>query len=66
VTPLDRARALLEAMRMRHAARLEKGDIGEWQTELNEVYRILVYIVGHTSVAYSFSPDESDLTDTHL
>jgi hypothetical protein len=66
VTHLDRARELLEAMRLRHDARIEKGELGEWQTELNEVYRILVYIVGPTSVAYPFRPDESDLTDTHL
>lgn len=41
---LDEARKLLDAMERRHQDRLAKGNIGEWQTELNECRRILEYL----------------------
>jgi hypothetical protein len=45
--PLDRARSLLEGMWMCHQDRLKRGDVGEWQTEINEVRRVLEAILEH-------------------
>src|SRR5690242_1377712 len=47
VTNLDLVRELLEGLDQRREARIEAGNLGEWQTELNEVARILHYIVAH-------------------
>ncbi len=35
------AKQIIEAMERRHQARLAAGNIGEWQTEVNEIYRAL-------------------------
>lgn len=42
---LELARDLLCGMDERHQDRLSSGNVGEWQTELNEVRRILHYIL---------------------
>lgn len=42
---LELARDLLDGMDVRNEHRLKSGDIGPWQTELNEVRRILHYIL---------------------
>ena len=47
---LDRARELLDAMEARHQDRLERKDLGDWQTEINEVRRILVYLLDYAEV----------------
>jgi hypothetical protein len=45
--PLARAQTLLKSMELRHQARLNRGDIGDWQSEFNEVYRALDAILEH-------------------
>lgn len=47
--PLDRARELLAGLDRRKDERNANGDVGEWQTELNEVCRILHYLIEHDS-----------------
>jgi hypothetical protein len=42
---IEFAQYLVEGMEERHQARLEQGDVGDWQTEINEVRRILGYII---------------------
>jgi hypothetical protein len=41
---LKRFKQRLTAMEMRHQDRLKKGELGEWQTELNEVRIALEYL----------------------
>lgn len=47
MTPLDRAKDLVEGLDERRDRRLERGDIGAWQTEINEVARVLHYLIAH-------------------
>ena len=47
MTNLDLARELLEGLDLRRDARNEARNLGEWQTELNEVARILHYLLAH-------------------
>lgn len=42
---LKEAKKLLEAMDMRHDDRVSKGNMGEWQTEVNELRRIIGYLI---------------------
>lgn len=66
MTHLERAIELLAAMETRREARLKRGDVGEWQTELNEVRRILGELVAHLKPArYVYRP-EDEPTDTWL
>lgn len=46
-TELERARELLDGIDRRHDYRNRTGNVGEWQTELNEVSRILHEIIDH-------------------
>lgn len=62
---LQRARELLDAAWVRREDRIKRGDVGEWQTEVNECYRILEYLVEHLSPA-SVTHDETGLDDTWL
>ena len=65
--PLDQAQELLEAMWFCHADRLKRGDLSEWHTELNEVHRVLEYLIEHLKAPPAvYVLDESDLDDTHL
>lgn len=54
MTDLERAKYILDAIDRRRAARIESGNIGEWQTEINEFARML-----HSLVAYIESRDDS-------
>lgn len=47
MTHLELARYLLEGIDQRRDARTEAGNLGEWQTELNEVARVLHYLIAH-------------------
>lgn len=66
---LNRARDLLEGMDERHQLRLDHGNLGAWQTEVNEIRRILHYLLDEPQPPprppRDFSVDD-DLTDTHL
>lgn len=47
LTALERAREIIEGLEERHQARLRAGNLGEWQTEVNEVYRALHAVMEH-------------------
>lgn len=47
LTHLDLARELLEGIDQRREARIEARRLGEWQTELNELARVLHYVLAH-------------------
>jgi hypothetical protein len=56
MTPLEHARTLLEGVSMRRNDRLSAGNIGEWQTEINELARVLWDFLAHLEQ----QPDEPD------
>jgi hypothetical protein len=64
-TNLELARELLECIDLRREARNEAGNLGEWQTELNEVARVLHYLISHLdpkpAVRKSCGTDDDDL-----
>lgn len=47
MTELERAIYILDGIDRRRAARIESGNIGEWQTEINEVARALHCLIAH-------------------
>jgi hypothetical protein len=59
---LERARYYLEGIELRGAERIERGDLGEWQTELNEVRRVLSAILEHLEPPPRYVVEEPDDT----
>ena len=57
MTNLEVARELLEGLDMRREARIEARNFGEWQTELNEIARILHYLIDHIEKSERWEPD---------
>ena len=55
---IELARALLEGIDQRRDARNEAGNLGEWQTELNEVARTLHYLIAHIEGAKPRVPNK--------